>query len=119
MRSDLSACGSQRQISRALNTLIEEGKLVRFAHGLYAKARRSNLTGNPIPQTGPSELTAEVLERLGIPVRLGKAQEAYASGKSQDIPAHIAFNTGQHRITRKIVIGKIRVRFENDFSKKP
>lgn len=70
-----------------------------------------------VPQAGPSELTVEVLEMLGIPVRLGKAQEAYATGKTPDIPMHTAFNPGKHRITRKIIIGKTRVRFENDYSK--
>jgi hypothetical protein len=117
MRSDFKAIGSQRQISRALKKLIGEGVIVRFGHGLYARARPSVLSGRPVPMATPAELTAEVLEKLGIPVRPGKAQEAYATGKTPDVPVHTAFNTGKHRITRKIIIGKTHVRFENDYSK--
>lgn len=116
MRQDLREIASDRQLSRALKALIEEGVLVRFGHGLYAKARRSSISGKPVPQTGPSELAVEFLKKQGIPIRLGEAQEAYASGKTPDVPVHIAFNTGKYKVTRKFMLGRVRVRFENDFN---
>ena len=43
------------------------------------------------------------------------AQQAYAQGRSTQIPAHTTFNTGQRRISRKITVGISTVRYENDY----
>lgn len=117
-RSDFKSMGSPSQISRALRELINEGVIVRISHGIYAKARPSSLSGKPVAQAVLAELTEEVLEKMGIPVRLGQAQEAYASGRTPDVPMYTAFDTGERRITRKITIGRSTVRFENKYNTK-
>lgn len=62
------------------------------------------------------QLAQEALRKLGAPAELGRAQQAYAQGRSTQIPAHTTFNTGQRRISRKITVGISTVRYENDYN---
>ena len=116
LRADFEAMGSASQISRALKQLIEAGKIVRLGYGVYAKARPSLLSGKPVPRVSLEELAQEALEKLGVPVQLGRAQADYAEGKTTQIPVRTTFNTGQRRISRKITVGISTVRYENHYS---
>ena len=115
LRADFEAMGSASQISRALKQLIEAGKIVRLGYGVYAKARPSLLSGKPVPRVSLEELAQEALEKLGVPVQLGRAQADYAEGKTTQIPVRTTFNTGQRRISRKITVGISTVRYENHY----
>lgn len=116
LRADFESMGSPSQISRALRELINEGKIIRLGYGVYAKARPSLLSGKPVARVTLEELAQEALQKLGVPVALGRAQEAYAAGKTTQIPVHTTFNTGRRRITRKISVGISTVRYENNYS---
>ena len=115
LRADFEAMGSASQISRALKQLIEAGKIVRLGYGVYAKARPSLLSGKPVPRVSLEELAQEALEKLSVPVQLGRAQADYAEGKTTQIPVRTTFNTGQRRISRKITVGISTVRYENHY----
>lgn len=115
LRADFEAMGSASQISRVLKQLIEAGKIVRLGYGVYAKARPSTLSGKPVPRVSLEELAQEALEKLGVPVQLGRAQADYAEGKTTQIPVRTTFNTGQRRISRKITVGISTVRYENHY----
>ncbi len=69
-----------------------------------------------MPRVSLEELAQEALEKLGVPVQLGRAQRAYAEGKTTQIPVRTTFNTGQRRISRKITVGISTVRYENNYS---
>lgn len=116
MCADFALIGSSRQISRALKELINAGWIVRLGYGIYAKARPSALSGKPVPRVSLAELTQEALKKLGVTVQFGKAQSAYAEGKTTQIPMRTMFNTGQRRISRKITIGISTVSYENNYS---
>lgn len=116
LRADFEAMGSPSQISRAIKVLIEAGKIVRLGYGVYAKARPSTLSGKPVPRVSLEELAQEALEKLGVPVQLGRAQADYAEGKTTQVPVRTTFNTGQRRISRKITVGISTVRYENHYS---
>ena len=115
LRTDFARLGSPSQISRALKALIENGRIVRLGYGVYAKAKPSILSGKPVPRAPLECLAQEALERLGVPVQLGRAQAAYASGQTTQIPVHTTFNTGNRRITRRLMVGRSIVRYENDY----
>lgn len=115
LRADFEAMGSASQISRVLKQLIEAGKIVRLGYGVYAKARPSLLSGKPVPRVSLEELAQEALEKLSVPVQLGRAQADYAEGKTTQIPVRTTFNTGQRRISRKITVGISTVRYENHY----
>ena len=105
LRADCESMGSASQISRALKELIQAGKIIRLGYGVYAKARPSILSGKPVARVSLAELAQEALQKLGVPVELGRAQAAYASGKTTQVPVRTTFNTGQRRISRKITVG--------------
>ena len=116
LRADFEALGSASQISRALKELIQDGKIVRLGYGVYAKARPSILSGKPGARVSLEELAQEALEKLGVQVELGRAQAAYAAGKTTQIPVRTTFNTWKRRISRKITVGISTVRYENNYN---
>lgn len=116
LRSDFESIGSASQITRALKDLIRTGTIIRLGYGVYAKSRPSLLSGMPVARVSLAELAQEALQKLGVPVELGRAQAAYVEGKTTQIPVHTTLNTGQRRISRKITLGITSVRYENDYS---
>ena len=116
LRADFKRMGSPSQVSRALKELIAEGRIIRLGYGVYAKARPSILSGRPAARVSLEQLAQEALEKLGVPVQLGRAQAEYVQGKTTQIPVHTTFNTGKRRITRRITIGISTVRYENNYS---
>lgn len=78
LRADFEDLGGYDQIGRALRTLARKGELVRVGQGLYARARPSGLTGEPVPVKGLSTLT-EALGRVGIETMPTRLEEAYNS----------------------------------------
>ena len=116
VRADFESMGSASQISRALKELIVAGKIIRLGCGVYAKELPRILSGKPVARVTLEELAQEALQKLGVTVELGRAQAAYASGKTTQVPVRTSFNTGQRRISRKITVGISTVRYENDYS---
>ncbi|MBM9535466.1 DUF6088 family protein [Desulfobulbus alkaliphilus] len=116
LRGDFEKMGSPSQVSRALNELIKAGRLVRIGYGVYAKARVSSVSGKPVPREPLEVLAWEALVRLKVDVRTGRAQTAYAEGKTGQIPMQATFSTGNRRISRKLSVGNRSVRYENNYS---
>lgn len=113
VRSDFARFGSPAQVSRALAQLIKEGRLVRLGVGVFAKAKMSVLTGNPIPVRPVESLAPAILKKLGISVGPCRLTEAYNSGQTTQLPAGIVVSTGSRRISRKIGFGGRYIEYEN------
>ena len=115
LRRDFSRFGSPSQLSRSLNQLLAEGKLVRIGNGVYAKATPSPLSGRAAPRQGLDVLAAETLDRLGINWQQGEAQRLYNAGLTTQVPWRTTFDTGPRRISRRLCVGQRVVDYENDF----
>lgn len=87
LRKDFSDLGSYRQISRALNKLIAEKKLVKIGTGIYAKAYLSKYTDTPLIKNGTDSALRTALKRLGIDYEPSSAEKAYNEGKTTQVPA--------------------------------
>ena len=114
LRADFDRMGSASQVSRALKMVVSDGKLVRLGYGTYAKAQPSPLSGKPIPRQPLEALAWEAMERLGVKINLGKALNDYATGSTNQIPMSATFNTGNRRISRKLVLGNRSVVYEHN-----
>jgi hypothetical protein len=114
LRAELARMGSASQVSHALKSLQAKGVLVRIGTGVYAKTRRSSVTGATVPAGSLETLATEALKRLGVSVRAGHAVAAYNSGKTIQLPGPFVVNTGARRISRKIEVGGRSVLYEND-----
>ena len=115
LRADFERMGSASQVSRALKKVVCAGKLVRLGYGTYAKAEPSPLSGKPIPRQPLEALAWEAMQRLGVNINLGKALNDYATGDTNQIPMRATLNTGDRRISRKLVVGKRCVVYENNY----
>lgn len=112
VRSEFSRFGSQAQISRALRHLVETGRLVKLGVGIYAKAKPSVLTGEPIPVRPVDVLAPIALNKLGVIFQTSQLGKAYNAGESLQIPVGTVLNTGRRRISRRIGFGNREVIYE-------
>lgn len=87
LRSDVSAYGEARQISRVLKFLVEDGQLIKLGYGVYVKAEKTVYSSSPIMIVPIAEAYMEALDRLGIRWQLGEVIQNYNSGKTQQVPA--------------------------------
>lgn len=114
LRNELAQFGTPSRVTRGINDLMREGKIMRLGYGIYAKTEPSIVTGNPIPRKVLETLTKEAFNSLRIPIELGKAQTAYAEGRTTQIPMSIVVSTGNKRVNRKLRLGDREVIYENN-----
>jgi Family of unknown function (DUF6088) len=114
LRTELVRLGSEAQLGRALRKLLDTGVIVKLGVGVYAKAKRSVLSGAPIPVQPVEVLAEEALARMGVKVYPSKQVELYNAGKTTQLPAGTVINTGNRRIVRKLGFGKKTVQYENN-----
>ena len=85
LRADFSDIGGYDQVGRALRDLVRKESLIKIGLGLYARARPSFRGGKPTPINGLSTLK-EGLHRLGVETAPSRADLAYNSGRSEQVP---------------------------------
>jgi len=114
LRSDFESFGTSTRVTRALQDLIAEGRIIRVGRGVYVKARPSSVTGNPVP-VEPLEVVAyKAMEALGVDVQWGSAQRAYVGGLTQDVPMNLSVDVGSSRVSRRIAFGGLEVKLERN-----
>lgn len=114
LRSDFETFGTSTRVTRALQELIKEGRIIRVGRGIYVKARPSSVTGNPVPVEPLETVAHKALAALGVDVQLGSAQKAYVGGFTLDVPMNIAVDVGSSRVSRRIGFGGREVELERN-----
>jgi len=112
LRKDFEKFGDYDQVGRALRSLSKNGRLVRVGYGVYAKAKPSVLSGNPIPNASLAEIGLEAMRKLGVKADLGQSAREYRDGKSTQMPMATVLSVGRARVIRKISFGKRALRYE-------
>jgi hypothetical protein len=84
--------------------------LIRVGQGLYARARPSILTGEPVPVKGLSTLT-EALGRVGIERVPTRLERAYNAGKTTQVPTGRVVGV-RRRVRRRVGYGGVNLSFE-------
>ena len=112
VRDDFLNLGGYDQVGRALRELVKRGRLVRVGYGIYGKARRSTVTGKPVPAKPVIAIATEGLRKVGYKVSPSEAARAYREGRSTQVPARQALNLAGQRISRVIQYGRDRVVYE-------
>ena len=111
LRQDVAGLGSSRQVSRALDTLVKHGNIVKIGYGIYAKTKKSVITGDSYLPGGFLSTAREALTRLGVKWQASEAELAYNSGKTQQVPANPPTKL-QTRFRRKLSYRGMEIRFE-------
>lgn len=86
LRKDFNDLGSYRQVSRALNELMADKKLVKIGFGIYAKAYLSRFSDTPLIKNGTDGTLRVALKRLGVAFEPGGAEKNYNEGKTTQVP---------------------------------
>lgn len=100
------------QVGRALRQLVSDETLIKFGHGLYAKAKRSSLTGKLIPVKPLPELATEALsEKLKVKVVPAKNLERYNSGQITQVPTGRVIAV-KGRVSRKMAYDGKSIKYQ-------
>jgi hypothetical protein len=102
--------GGYDQVGRALRQLVREGRLVKVGQGLYARARPSMTSGEPVPVGGLSTLK-EALRRVGAEALPSRLEQAYNAGRTTQAPTGRVVGVNR-RVRGKIGYGGFTLSFE-------
>lgn len=111
VREDFADIGGYDQIGRVLRGLARAGKLIKIGYGLYARAKKSIITGETIPVASLPTLAKAALNRLGVEVAPSNLEREYKAGKTTQVPTGRLIAV-KGRINRKIGYGGAYVSYE-------
>ena len=111
LREDFADLGGYDQVGRILRNLVRAGNIIKIGYGLYAKAKKSSLTGEVIPVAPLPTLAKAALERLGVKVVPSALERDYNAGKTTQIPTGRMIAV-KGRVNRKIGYGGAYVSYE-------
>ena len=111
LRQDLQDLGSDRQVSRAFKTLVDDGIIVKIGYGVYAKAKKSSITDDQYLPGGFLAVGREALSRLGIQWKVSEAEQQYNLGNTQQVPANPPTKLTE-RFRRQLSYRGMEMRFE-------
>lgn len=87
LRSGIANLADPRQISRALNRLVQSGQIVKLGYGVYAKLAYSNSAKTTYLKEGVLPTMRIALTRLNIRWEPSPEEQDYQTGRSTQIPA--------------------------------
>lgn len=104
-------CADYDQVGRALSKLVKKGILVKIGYGLYAKAKKSLVSGGYIPRQDLYTLGINCLKKLNLATAPSQSEQEYNSGSSTQIPTGRVIAV-RGRISRKIGYNGNYITFE-------
>ena len=106
--------GGEDQVLRVLRGLMRDGQLVRLGYGVYGRAETSRLSGEPIlaARGGFMGAARQALDKLGVPWEPTKAQDAYNTGRSTQVPVNPAVRLRNSRFVRRLKYQDTELRLE-------
>jgi hypothetical protein len=105
--------GGEDQVLRALRELTEAGQLIRLGYGVYGRAEKSRLTGQPMlaAQGGFIDAARQTLNKLGVLWEPTEFQRAYNEGRSTQVPLNPAVKV-RSRFARRLRYQGMELRLE-------
>ncbi len=111
MRKDFKDLSDYDQVGRALRNIAKDGRLIRLGYGVYAKAKKSSITGELVPVAPLPVLAKEALARLGIKTAPSRLEKDYNAGKTTQVPTGRLIAV-RGRVNRKLGYGGAYVSYE-------
>jgi hypothetical protein len=105
------ALGGRSQVGSALRQPIRNGVLVKVGHRIYARARASSLSGNPVPAADLLPIGFETLRKLGVGAEVGRDMRALMEGRSTQVPMALIISVDRP-VGRGIGFGRKNIAFE-------
>ena len=109
---DFFDLSNRDQVGRVLRQLIDEGMLIKFGQGLFAKAKLSSLTGKLIPVKPLTEIAKEALKiKLKVKVVTAEGMKRYNNGKSTQVPTGRVIAV-KGRVSRKMAYDGKSIKYQ-------
>lgn len=105
--------GGEDQVLRVLRGLTRDGGLMRLGYGVYGRAERSRLTGQPMlaARGGFIGAARQALDKLGVTWEPTEFQRAYNEGLSTQVPVNPAVRV-KCRFVRRLRYQDTELRLE-------
>ena len=88
LRSDIANLADPREVSRALNRLVQSGRLAKLGYGVYAKLARSEIAQTTYLKEGVLPTMRAALNRLNVSWEASPEEQDYQAGRSTQIPVN-------------------------------
>lgn len=103
LRKDFSDLGNYEQVGRALMKLVSERKIVRLGYGIYAQARISQRTGQPIPVKPIPTVIREALAKIRVRTTETAMEREAQAGRTMQVPTGMSIGLARgERCRRKL-----------------
>lgn len=111
IRQDFQDIGGYDQVGRILRNLVKKKVLINMGYGSYIRSKKSNITGNIIPEKPLPEIAVDLLQKLKVKTFPTKSEKAYNAGKSTQVPTGRVIGV-KKRISRQIGYNGAYISFE-------
>jgi hypothetical protein len=107
---EFACLGGEDQVLRALRQLVRQGGLVRLGYGVYGRAVRSRLSGEPMlySESGFLGAARQALTKLGVSWEATSAERAYNEGRTTQVPVNPVVRV-KGRFSRRLRSGKFEL----------
>lgn len=112
LRGEFNELGGYSQVGRALASMVKDGELVKGGLGIYVRARRSTLSGKPVPVLTIMQLGLEAMRKLGVKADYGKPYRDLSDGLTTQVPMLPIISVGKSRVRRVIGFGARKINYE-------
>lgn len=114
LRSEFESFGSPSRVTRAIQDLISEGKIVRIGSGVYCVTNKVIGTDSPILDLPLEDATEKAMVKLGIQFQPSKAIRDFNEGKTNQVPMRIAYEAKNRRVARKFSLRQKEIFVESN-----
>lgn len=110
---EFASFGGEDQVLRALRQLVRRGELLRLGYGVYGRAVRSRLSGEPMlfSENGFLGAARQALTKLGVAWEPTAAERAYNEGRTTQIPVNPVVRV-KGRFSRRLRSGALELQLE-------
>ncbi len=114
MRSEFEPFGSPSRVTRAIQDLISEGKIIRIGAGVYCVTKKGVGSESPILNMPLEEAAEKAMVKLGIQFQASKAIRDFNEGKTNQVPMRIAYEAKNRRVSRKFSLKQKEIFVESN-----
>jgi len=103
LRSDFDGLSDYDQVGRCLSQLVKKGELLKLGYGVYARAKKSSITGSLMLDANGGFVGAsrEALDRLKVDWEPTLTERDYNAGLSTQVPVNAAVSI-KGKFSRKL-----------------
>lgn len=109
--SDFFDLSDRDQVGRVLRKFVKEGLLIKLGPGIFARARKSTITGTFIPEKNLQSLAVEALKKRGVKILPTRYERDYNAGKTTQVPTGLVIGVNK-RVNRTIAYNGKTIKYE-------